>query len=67
MLHKKEPKEIGWIRIGQQNGPKLSESNILLVGGGVFPHPKDFQWMHEGDKVLNQGTVAHVGIIDGTL
>lgn len=23
--------------------------------------------MHEGDKVLNQGTIAHVGIIDGTL
>lgn len=23
--------------------------------------------MHEGDKVLNQGTITHVGIIDGTL
>lgn len=23
--------------------------------------------MHEGDKVLNQGAIAHVGIIDGTL
>lgn len=23
--------------------------------------------MHEGDKVLNQGPTAHVGIIDGTL
>lgn len=67
MLYKKEPKEIGWMRIGQQNGPKLSESSILLVGEGVFPHPKNFQWMHEGDRVLNQGMIAHVGIIDGTL
>ena len=23
--------------------------------------------MHEGDKILNQGMLAHVGIIDGTL
>ena len=24
-------------------------------------------WVHEGDKLLNQGRIAHVDIIDGTL
>lgn len=33
----------------------------------MFPHQKNFQWMREGDKVLNQGMIAHVGIIDGIL
>lgn len=37
-----KPKEIGWIRTGQQNGPKLSESNILLLRGGVSPPSKGF-------------------------
>lgn len=42
MLDKKEPKKIGWIRMGQQNGLKLSESNILLVGERGVPPSKEF-------------------------
>lgn len=33
----------------------------------MLPHSESFKWMREGDKVLNQETIAHVGIIDGTL
>ena len=34
---------------------------------GVFPYPESFKWVHAGDKLLNQGRIAHVDIIDGTL
>lgn len=42
-------------------------TSCLEEGGGASPCPKSFKWMHEGDKVLNQGMIAHVDIIDGTL